>query len=71
MYRIHSRSKDQLFKRQGWQDLVKEYYQDRKTSQQSTITYVHGGLEGFSRDAYPIVSKDCIKRVGELPCAGP
>ena len=69
MYRIHSRSKDQLFKRPGWQDLVKEYYTDRKTSQQSTITYVHGGLEGFSRDALQsIVSKDCIRRVGELPC---
>ncbi len=69
MYRIHSRSKDQLFKREGWQDLVKEYYTDRKTSQQSTITYVHGGLEGFSRDALQsIVSKDCIRRVGELPC---
>ena len=69
MYRVHARSKDKLFQRQGWRDLVKEYYPVRKTSEQSTITYVHGGLEGFSHDALTqLVSKDCVSRVGSIPC---
>ena len=71
MYRVHARSKDELFKRPGWRALVREYF-DRKekpNSKNSTITYVQGGLEGFSGDALEaLVSKDCVGRVGALPC---
>jgi hypothetical protein len=71
MYRVHARSKDELFKRPGWRALVDEYF-DRKekpNSEKATIAYVQGGLEGFSGDALEaLVSKDCVGRVGAIPC---
>jgi len=71
MYRIHGRSKDQLFHRPGWRALVDEYFdrRDKPNSEKATVAYVQGGLEGFSGDALAaIASRDCVARVGAIPC---
>ena len=71
MYRIHGRSKDDLFKRPGWKALVDEYFErkEKPNSEKATVAYVQGGLEGFSGDALgALVSRNCVARVGAIPC---
>ena len=70
MWRISNGTRDGLFRRPEWQQLVRELFgAEAEQRSSSTATHTQGGFEGMSRAALKrIVSTDCIARVGSVPC---
>lgn len=70
MNRLSHTSKDAVFKRFEWKQLVKERYPGQEVvSLTSTVTHVQGGFIALSAAMlHSIATDDCVTRVGSMPC---